>query len=171
MTAYRLIELPAFVVLGKKTWISGQDNDIFGRFWEQCRSSGLFQQFKALGGFRPGPCTGGVTLGISRVEKDPANRDFFYMIAIEKPRDAAQGDLEEYEVPAGLWAVFECRGKIPDALVEAEIFAITQWLPNSDYAHALAPEMEVYPPGEGGPEVYCEFWLPIEKKERSDDRR
>ena len=43
MTAYRLIELPAFEVLGKKTWISGQDNALFGRFWEQCRSeeSGL----------------------------------------------------------------------------------------------------------------------------------
>jgi AraC family transcriptional regulator len=33
-----------------------------------------------------------------------------------------------------------------------------EWLPNSGYEHALAPEMEVYP-SQG--EEYCEFWLPI----------
>jgi len=40
----------------------------------------------------------------------------------------------------------------------------TQWLPGSDYTHARAPEMEVYPPGKDGPEVLCEFWLPVIKK-------
>ena len=163
MTAYRLIELPAFEVLGKKTWISGQDNALFGQFWEQCRSEGIFQQFEVLGGLRPGPNTGGVTLGISFVEKNPALRAFYYMIALEKTPDMAESDLEVYRVPAGLWAVFECRGKIPDGLVEAEIFAFTQWLPASGYVHAPAPEMEVYPPGNGGTETYCEFWLPILK--------
>lgn len=29
---------------------------------------------------------------------------------------------------------------------------------------ALAPEMEVYYPGESGPEYYCEFWLPVARK-------
>ena len=163
MTAYRLIELPAFEVLGKKTWISGQDNELFGRFWEQCRIEGIFQQFEALGGLHPGPNTGGVTLGVSCVEKDPAIRAFYYMIAIEKTHAMPESSLELYQVPAGLWAVFECRGKIPTALVEAEIFAFTQWLPASGYVHAPAPEMEVYPPGNHGAETYCEFWLPITK--------
>jgi AraC family transcriptional regulator len=164
MAQYRLVERLAFEVLGKKTWISGQDNELFGRFWDQCTGSGLFKQFEALRRFQPGPQTGGVTLGISRVEKDPACREFFYMIAIEKPGDAPESDLEIYQVPAALWAVFECRGKMPDALVESEIYAFAHWLPGSEYAHAHAPEMEVYPPGQDGPEVYCEFWLPIVKK-------
>ena len=157
MVQHRLIERPAFDVLGIKTWISGQDNKLFGRFWEECRSGGLFNQFENLGSLRPGAHTGGVTLGISRVENAPATREFFYMIAIEKPQDAQAGGLEIYRVPAALWAVFECRGKMPDALVESEMYAFTQWLPASDYTHALAPEMEVYPPGNSGPEVTCEF--------------
>ena len=161
MALNRLVERPAFEVLGRKTWISGQDNVLFGQFWEQCQSNGLFQQFKALGGLFPGPITGGITLGISCVEKNPTLRAFYYMIAIEKPRGATGGDLEEYEVPAALWAVFECRGKMPDSLVESEIYAFNQWLPGSEYRHAPAPEMEVYPPGQDGPEVTCEFWLPI----------
>ncbi len=164
MTQYHLIKRLAFEVLGKKTWITGQDNALFSRFWEECRESGLFQQFKTLSAFRPGLQTGGTTLGISRVESDPACREFFYMIAIEKPQDAPESDLEVYQVPAATWAVFECRGTIPDALVESEIYAFTQWLPDSGYIHAMAPEMEVYPPEKDGPEAYCEFWLPVAKK-------
>ena len=30
----------AFTVCGKKTWISGQDNDLFGCFWEECHADG-----------------------------------------------------------------------------------------------------------------------------------
>ncbi len=164
MAQYRLVERPSFKVVGQKTWISGQDNALFGRFWDQCASAGLFTQFESLGGFQPGMQTGGVTLGISRVENDPACREFFYMIAIEEPQDAPENSLEVYQMPAGLWAVFECRGKMPEALVESEIYAFTQWLPGSDYTHAMAPEMEVYPPGQDGPEVCCEFWLPVVKK-------
>ena len=47
-------------------------------------------------------------------------------------------------------------------IVTAEKFAFMEWLPNSGYEHALAPEMEVYPASNG--ETYQEFWLPIKKK-------
>jgi AraC family transcriptional regulator len=162
MVAYRLVERPAFTVAGKKTWISGQDNAIFGRFWERCRAEGLFELFDRIRGTRAGPQTNGVTLGISRVEQDPSKRSFDYMIAVESPVEGLGAGLETYEVPACQWAVFECRGQVPDSIVEAEIYAFTQWLPGSGFVHANAPEMEVYPPE--ADEGYCEFWLPIQGK-------
>ena len=173
MTTYRIIERPAFEVIGKKTWISGPDNAQFGRFWEQCQSEGLFETFKQIGGLRPGPQTRGVTLGVSRVENDPANRAFDYMIAVEKPGACPATDLESYCVPASQWAVFECHGKVPEAIVEAEIFCFTQWLPNSAFVHANAPEMEVYPPESQGDsdDNYCEFWLPIARKAQVPSRK
>ncbi len=163
---YRIIERPAFTVVGKKTWISGQDNDLFGRFWEQCQAEGLFEMFGQINDFQPGPQTRAATLGISCVEKDPMNREFYYLIAIEKPEDYTDTELEIYQVPASQWAVFECRGKVPESIVQAEIFAFTEWLPASEYIHANAPEMEVYPPESDGQsdDNYCEFWLPIKKK-------
>lgn len=164
MIKVRIIERPAFEVTGKKTWIAGQDNDSFGRFWEQCRRDGLFEVFERISGFQPGLQTLGVTLGISQVEKAPANRAFYYMIAVEKPEDYINSDLESYQVPASQWAVFECRGKIPDAIVAAEIFAFTQWLPASEFVHAQAPEMEVYPAGANEEGYTCEFWLPIKSR-------
>ena len=137
MVPVRIIERPAFEVVGKKTWISGQDNELFGVFWEQCRADGLFGIFEQISRFQPGAQTNGVTLGISQVEKDPADRAFYYMIAIEKPAGCPNTGLESYQVPADTWAVFECRGKVPDAIVEAEIFAFTQWLPASEFCARL----------------------------------
>lgn len=161
MVNFRLIQRPSFDIIGKQTWISGQDNSLFGRFWEQCGADGVLAQLQRMGGMQPGAQTGGVTLGVSRVESDPANRAFNYMIAIEQPSGVETGDLERYRVPACQWAVFECRGTVPDSIVQSEIYAFTQWLPASGYAHANAPEMEVYLPGESGADYVCEFWLPV----------
>lgn len=133
----------------------------FPRFWIKCRAGGLFQRLDGLGGSRPGPQTGGVNLGVSCVTEDPANRAFYYLIGIEKTPETPPSMLESYPVPASLWAVFECRGKIPEALVAAEMYAFREWLPSSGYQHAHAPEIEVYLPRAAGSEVPCEFWLPI----------
>jgi AraC family transcriptional regulator len=160
MINHRIVDRPSFAIIGRKTYISGPDNEQVGRFWIRARAEGLFDVFARLRS-GAGPQTGGVVLGVSRVEKDPANRAFDYMIAIEEPADGAH-DLERYDVPATRWAVFEARGKVPDSIVRAEIYAFSEWLPASGYVHALAPEMEVYLPGSDDSEnSVCEFWLPI----------
>ena len=88
------------------------------------------------------------------------------MIAIEAAEQALElansAGLTCYEAPAGTWAVFECHGQPPMSIVQAEMFAFMEWLPNSGYEHALAPEMEVYPAD--GEETYQEFWLPVKRK-------
>ena len=163
MIKYRIIKRPSFEVVGYKTWISGQDNDLFGNFWIQCREQGLFKIFGEITHLQPGAQTSGSTLGISQVESDPSNREFFYMIAVEKPEKYLPKDLEVYHVPESLWAVFECWGEVPESIVKSEIYAFTKWLPSSEYEHAKAPEMEVYFQGTDGTseQCYCEFWLPI----------
>jgi AraC family transcriptional regulator len=166
MIKYRLINRPACEIIGRKTWISGPDNEQFGRFWDQCRAEGLFAVLEKVSNWQPGPQTGGITLGVSRVEQDPSKRDFYYMISVEKPPEAQLPDLETYQVPASMWAVFECRGRLPDAIVESEMYAFMEWLPSSEYVHAHAPEMEVYFAGPDGTseECYTEFWLPVALK-------
>jgi AraC family transcriptional regulator len=157
---HRIVERPAFEVVGRKVWITGPDNDLFGRFWTLCREDGFFEVIGEISGLRAGPQTNGAMLGISRVENDPTGRDFYYMIAVELPPDRAVHGLESYQVPAAQWAVFECRGEVPDSIVSAEMYAFMEWLPSSGFEHANAPEMEVYPPGSN---TYCEFWLPIRR--------
>jgi AraC family transcriptional regulator len=167
MIKCRIIEKPAFEVVGKKTWISGQDNNLFGQFWVQCQNEKLFELFEQLSDNQSGIQTKSSVLGISCVEKDPTDRAFHYMIAIEKPEKRSE-ELEIYYVPASRWAIFACVGKIPEAITKSEIYAFTEWLPSSEYEHAKAPEMEVYFPENDGSsdESYCEFWLPISQKSR-----
>ena len=167
MIKHQIVEKSAFDVVGKKTWISGQDNNLFSQFWVQCQKERLFELFERLSDNQPGIQTNSSVLGISCVEKDPANRAFHYMIAIEKP-EKFSGELEVYHVSASQWAVFECVGKVPEAIVKSEIYAFADWLPSSEYEHAKAPEMEVYFPGNDGnsEDSYCEFWLPVTQKSR-----
>lgn len=165
MVNVRIVDREAFSVAGRQVYIGGQDNELFGRFWQQCQGDGFIDRLhhlRAAAGLTAGPQTGGVLLGVSRVEADPSKREFYYMIATELPDGALPQDLECYQVPAGRWAIFTCQGPMPGALVTAEMYAFMQWLPESGYRHAAAPEMEVYPPTD---EAYCEFWLPLVKSE------
>jgi AraC family transcriptional regulator len=162
MNPPRLVDCPSFIITGKGTWISEPDNSQFARFWEQSREAGWLDKLTKMRGSNPGLQTGGMILGVSRVENDPSIRSFNYMIAIEQPEEqrAVDREFESYAIPACRWAVFECWGPVPDSIVEAEMYAFMKWLPSSDYAHALAPEMEVYLPDQAGAPG-CEFWLPV----------
>jgi AraC family transcriptional regulator len=154
---HRIVHLPSFEVVGLKAWIAGQDSEPFGRFWDQCQQDGMLDVLRQITGVQAGKHTLGFMLGISRVEQDPSNRDFCYMIAVEKPEGSvAPNDFEVYCVPEAQWAVFECQGQIPESIVQTEMYVFLEWLPSSGYEHALAPEMEVYLAGDA-----CEFWLPI----------
>jgi AraC family transcriptional regulator len=54
MIKCHIIERPAFEVIGKKTWISGQDNNLFDQFWVQCQKERLFELFEQLSDNQPG---------------------------------------------------------------------------------------------------------------------
>ncbi len=158
MVEVRIEQKPAFVVSGHKTWISGQDNELFGRFWEAAHRGGLVNRLKALSADPAISVTGAQVFGVSCVGADPTDRAFDFFIATEcEPVD----DLEAVYIPACTWAIFSNRGTLPMSLIEAEMTAFTEWLPASDYRHAHAPELEVYPDRD---DALVEFWLPVEPK-------
>lgn len=163
MIEHRIVTRPAFDVVGVSTWISGQDNAQFARFWAQCQRDGTIGRLAEITGLRAGPQTGGSLIGVSCVEGDPSIRAFHFLIAVETPAWRDIPDLGTHHVPASDWAVFSGRGEMPGALIEAEMCAFGEWLPASGYEHALAPEMEVYPPDDvvARSGVVCEFWLPV----------
>lgn len=154
----RIEEQPSFKVCGKKVWISGQDNSQFETFWDEAHKSGMVQELKNATDVEANVTKSDI-LGVSCVEKDPNNRAFYFYIASEC--NGLDG-YEEYSVPVATWAIFKSQGSLPMSLVNAEMYAFMEWLPESGYEHALAPELEVYLPQENNT---VEFWLPIIKKE------
>ncbi len=163
MVEMRIEKKPSFKIVGRKVWISGTDNELFGQFWDESNKNGLVERLKSLR--KNDAILDSTVFGVSCVEKDPNNRSFYFFIATESDICPKEMELEEYEVQASEWAVFRNRGELPDALIEAEMYAFMEWLPNSNYVHADIPEMELYPPyNDSINGVIVEFWLPIREK-------
>ena len=73
--------------------------------------------------------------------------------------------MTEYEIPACIWAIFECVGPMPTAIQQLQTRIVSEWLPVSGYEYADAPDIEVYPEGDQTSAGYkCEVWLPVVKK-------
>ncbi|MDD4570158.1 MAG: effector binding domain-containing protein [Tepidanaerobacteraceae bacterium] len=161
MVKVRIEEKRSFSVVGKKTRISGQNNEEFGSFWKESHENGLIKKLHDMNQNQPGEITNSNVFGISCVEKDPNNRAFYFFIATESDKANSDSGLESYIVPASKWAIFEGYGELPMSLIEAEMYAFMEWLPSSTYNHALAPELEVYPSID---QKAVEFWLPIIEK-------
>ena len=74
-------------------------------------------------------------------------------------------------VPAFTWAVFPCRGALPDALQDINAKIFSEWLPAlQDYELAAGYSVEMYeapdkyPKGTADENYYTEIWIPVRKK-------
>ena len=157
---YRFEEKKAFRVVGVRKWFSAVDNGQLKeipRMWDSVIGCGTFAEMCALmDGTLPG------TLGICGT---PYNEGFDYWIAVTSEKPCPSG-LEETEIPAATWVVFEAEGPVPDAIQAVWGRIFTEWFPNSGYEHTKAPELEVYPDGTmDAPDYKCEIWVPVVKKQ------
>ena len=83
---------------------------------------------------------------------------------------------EEFEtvvIPENTWAVFPCKGSMPEALQKVNTEIFKEWLPgNSDYEIAGMYNIEYYtapcdyPKGNQDENYYCEIWMPVKSKEQ-----
>lgn len=155
MAKIRIENKESFTLSGRKTWISEQDNEQFAIFWAKCHENGFVDKLKKA----TDPLTNitkSSVIGVSRVENDPNNRAFDFYVASE----CQLNDEESFNIAAQKWAIFSSDDDGIKGLIDSEMECFMNWLPNSDYVHDLAPELEVYPVS--GSKV--EFWLPIKEK-------
>ena len=78
-------------------------------------------------------------------------------------------EMVEVIVPDCTYAVFECKGKIPFSVQDMTRRLYGEWLPNSGYKWANAPDIERYFDGDPSSDDYiCELWLPIQTKQTEE---
>ncbi len=156
---YRIEKKDAFRIVGAKERYALNVEENFEQipaFWAKTVKSGTFNQILGLLNQEP--------KGILGVSSCMNGKDFDYYIAAASNMPAPAG-LEEYIVPACTWAIFTCAGALPKAMQALQKRIVTEWLPNSGYEYANAPELEVYFEGNQQAEDYqFEVWLPIVKK-------
>lgn len=162
---YRIVEKPSFKVMGKALRVSaknGENQRLIPQFWQQCTADGTYAR---LAGAAPKiGILGDAVLGIC-ADFAPDMSEFTYLIAAEEGPGTSADGLEERAIPASTWAVFKAKGALPDSIQAVWGRIMSEFLPAGEYAHAQAPDLEVYPPGNPmQPGYQCEVWVPVVKK-------
>ena len=155
---YRIVEKEAFRIVGVKEWTTLENGANFvniPKMWENLPK----EKFKQIGALANTEIT-----GIIGVCADMYNNGFDYWIAAVTTKECPD-DLNELMVSANTWAVVEAVGAMPDSIQGAWKHILSEWLPNSNYEHACAPEFEWYSDGNMQSKDYrCEVWIPVVKK-------
>lgn len=152
MLEYKIVEKPQFTLMGLERKFNPETSyqEIPG-FWEEVFS----------GGNSPLMGIYGVCL-----DEDTEDGTFTYLIADNYiPWQEIPEGMTVKVIPASIWAVFPCRGPLPQTLQDVNTRMWSQWLPScKEYRLARNLNIEVYgPPAEKPEDTYSEIWLPLER--------
>lgn len=155
---YKIEQKSAFTVIGvQKTFKYEGAMKVIPQFWAQF--------FKDGGGK-----TVCGTYGIN-VDESMKGEEFDYLIADEYKAGAPVPEgFVTREIPAFTWAVFPCKGAMPNSLQSTNKKIYSKWLPNCDYEFAAGYCIEMYanpmdyPKGTNDENYYSELWIPVKKK-------
>ena len=165
---YRIIEKPAFDVVGKArkfTTVNGENFRKIPQFWDEFIQAKHYDVLMKLTQGKTGPVTGADSLGVCTGEG--GMEEFTYGIGVEKPEKAVPAGFDVIHIPAATWAIFESIGPMPKAIQDVTVRIFQEWFPSTGYEHAPKPELEVYLPGDPNSQNYrCQVWIPIIKKKK-----
>lgn len=158
---YRIVENPGFRIVGKAIRVPIQHNEnqtLIPQFWDTCVQNGTIASLIAL--IDRNALLGPATLGVC-TDFAADMSAFSYLIGIESAERTPEG-MVECLVPASAWAVFESIGPMPGAIQAVWGYIMSEFLPAGEYAHAPAPDIEVYPEGDpSGADYRSEIWVPV----------
>lgn len=156
---YKIIKKEAFTVIANaKTFPYEGAKEIVPQFWQEHFQSGK----------------GAVVCGCYgiNIDLEMGQENFEYLIAdpYDPQKEVPDGFVTK-TIPAFDWAVFPCRGAMPDALQDVNTKIYTEWLPAlKEYEFAAGYCVEYYDDptkyekGTQDENYYCEIWIPVKKK-------
>ncbi len=155
---YRITKKEAFTVLAVSKEFDYQNakQDI-PSFWQEHYTSGNGKHVCGMFGINIDPQMG--------------NERFEYLIAdIYNPSKDIPERFTVKTIPAFTWAVFPCKGALPQSLQGVNTKIFSEWLPalhDYEFAAGYCVEMydapDKYPNGISDENYYTEIWLPIKK--------
>lgn len=149
MLEYKIVEKAQFTVMGKGYKINMETAyDEIPRIWKAHMESGGNK----------------VVCGAYGICMESDGTSFEYYIADNYiPWNEVPEGYETKVIPAGTWAVFPCRGPLPNALQDVNTRIWSEWMPACK-AYKLAGNynIEMYAPLSKNPDGdYNEIWIPV----------
>lgn len=156
---YKIVKKEAFTVIANaKTFPYEGAKENVPKFWQEHLQTGKSAVVCGCYGIN--------------IDLEMGQETFEYLIA--DPYDPQKGVPEGFVtriIPAFDWAVFPCRGAMPDALQDVNTKIYTEWLPAlKEYEFAAGYCVEYYDDptkyekGTMDEHYYCEIWIPVKKK-------
>ncbi|SHN69756.1 AraC family transcriptional regulator [Desulfitobacterium chlororespirans] len=156
---YRIIEKEAFTIMGiSKVFKYDTAGTEIPKFWTEHYQTG---KNKIVCGMY-GVC----------VDESMGSDEFEYLIADDYASSSELPDgFITKVIPKHSWAVFACKGAMPQSLQNTNQKIFSEWLPNcKDYEIAAGYNIEMYtniadyPNGNQDENYYSEIWIPVQKK-------
>lgn len=162
---YKIVTKDAFRVLEKVEQHSiddAQNKNTIPEFWTRSHTDGtvktLLEQAPEQD-FIYGMCYGNTPKN---------NKSFDYGIAAPYGGGEIPDGFRITEIPARTWAVFECRGPLPEAIQETWHKICAEFFPTSSYRPTYEMDIEAYTKPadmtEADCNYYSEIWVTVEKK-------
>ena len=156
---YKIVKKDAFTVIANaKTFPYEGAKEVVPQFWQEHFQTGMGQYICGEYGIN--------------IDLEMSQENFEYLIAdpYNPQKDVPEG-LVTRTIPAFDWAVFPCKGAMPNALQDVNTKIYTEWLPAlKEYEFAAGYCVEYYDDptkyakGTQDENYYCEIWIPVKKK-------
>lgn len=149
MLDHKIVEKAPFTVVGVRKRFSAETSyQEVPQFWGEWR-----KDHKGL-------------MGMFGLCSDMDGKTFDYWIAdLYQPWVDIPAGCETYQIPGGLWAQFECRGALPEAMQKVNTQIWSEWLPSlKGYALAGNYSLEFYlPPAKDPADTVSYICIPLKK--------
>lgn len=160
---YKIIEKNAFDIIEKveaHTVENSENAKSIPDFWMRSHNDGTVKTLLDTTTDRTyifGVCYGNL----------PENaKTFDYSIAAKCDNNTVVPEgFRKNTIPARTWAVFECKGAMPNAMQDMWHKIISEFFPTSGYQPTYEMDIETYTDGNmGSPDYRSEIWVPVIKK-------
>ncbi len=156
---YRLTKKDSFIVLGVEKKFSYENaKTAIPEFWKRHYEQGNGKYVCGMFGIN--------------IDESMGNSEFEYLIAdVYNPAmDIPEGFITK-TIPAFTWAVFPCKGAMPDSIQDVNKKIFSEWLPAlkeyefaAGYCIEMYDDISKYPKGNIDENYYSEIWIPVRKK-------
>ena len=160
--AWRLARKKSLRLIGKSWTLSTKDqahHAAIPGLWSDLQRNGDFARLIALDEAEvPGLLGGYLNEAMDKEE-------ITYGILVISNKELPEGFME-LTLPETTWAVFDCKGSLPHAIVQGWNYLQEEWLEHYPFAHADCPEFEWYSAGNPYEENYAsQIWIPVIEEE------
>ena len=160
---YKIVEKEAFDIIEKvetHTVDNSENAKSIPDFWTRSHNNSTIKTLSELTTDRTyifGVCYG-------NLHENAKTFDYSIAAKCNENTDIPEG-FRKSTIPARTWAVFECKGAMPNAMQDMWHKIVSEFFPTSGYQPTYEMDIEVYTEGNMGSSDYrSEIWVPVIKK-------